>query len=56
MLPKRDPPQNGRPTQTESEHLERNFQSKWTNKTAGLAIHVSDKIDFKRRAIKRDPE
>ena len=25
-------------------------------KKAGVAILISDKIDFKRRAIKRDPE
>ena len=46
-----------RPTQTESEGLERNFPSKWTGKKkAGIAILLSDKIDFQRRAIKRDPE
>ena len=32
MLPTRDPPQNKRPTQTESEGLERNIPSKWTGK------------------------
>ena len=26
------------------------------NKKAGVAIVISDKIDFKKRAIKRDPE
>ena len=57
MLPTRDPPQDRRPTQTESEGLEINFPSKWTGKKkAGVAILISDKIDFKRRAIKRDPE
>ena len=57
MLPTRDPSQNNRPTQTESEGLETNFPSKWTGKKkAGLAILISDKIDFKKRAIKRDPE
>ena len=25
-------------------------------KKAGVAIHISDKIDFKKRAVKRDPE
>ena len=25
-------------------------------KKAGVALHISDKIDFQRRAIKRDPE
>ena len=57
MLPTRDPPQDRRPTQTESEGLETNFPSKWTGeKKAGVAILITDKIVFKRRAIKRDPE
>ena len=56
MLPTRDPPQDRGPTQTESEGLETNFPSKWTKKKAGVAIIISDKIDFQRRAIKRDPE
>ena len=57
MLPTRDPPQDKRPTQTESEGLETNFPSKQTGKKkAGIAILISDKIDFKRRAVKRDPE
>ena len=56
MLPTRDPPQDRRPTQTESEGLETNIPSKWTGKKAGVAILISDKIDFKRRAIKGDPE
>ena len=56
MLPTRDPPQDKSPTQTESEGLETNFPSKRTGKKAGVAILISDKIDFKRRAIKGDPE
>ena len=57
MLPTRDPPQNKRPTQTDSEVLETNIPSKWTGKKkAEVAILISDKIDSKRRAIKRDPE
>ena len=57
MLPTGDPPQNKRPTQIESEGLETNFPCKRTGKqTAGAAILISDKIDFPRRAIKRDPE
>ena len=56
MLPTRDPSQYKRPTQTESEGLETNFPSKRTGKKAGVAILVSDKIDFQRRAIKRDPQ
>ena len=56
MLPTRDPPEDKRLAQTESEGLETNFPSKWTGKKARVAILISDKIDFKRRAIKRDPE
>ena len=57
MLPTRDPPQDRTPIQTESEGLETNFPSKWTGKKkAGIAILISDKIDFKKRVIKRDPE
>ena len=56
MLPTRDPPQDRRPTQTESEGVETNFPSKKTGKKkAGVAIFISDKRDFKKRAIKRDP-
>ena len=58
MLPTRDPLQDRRPTQTESEGLETNIPSKWTGKKkkTGVAILISDKIDFKKRAIKRDPD
>ena len=57
MLPTRDPPQDKRPTQIESEGLETNFPSKLTRKKkTGGAILISDKIELKRRAIKRDPE
>ena len=56
MLPTRDPPQERRPTETESEGLERNSVGKQTGKKAGVAILISDKIAIKRRAIKRDPE
>ena len=56
MLPTRDPPQDRRPTQTESEGLETNIPCKWTGKKRGVAILISDRIDFQRRAIKTDPE
>ena len=50
MLPTRDPPHNKRPIQTESEGLETNFPSKRTGKKkAGVAILISDKIDFKKK-------
>ena len=57
MLPTRDPSQDKRLTQTESEGLETNFPSKQTGKKeAGVGIFISDKTDFNKRAIKRDPE
>ena len=57
MLPTRDPPENKRPAQTESKALETNIPSKWAGKKkAGVAILISDKIDFQRRAVKRDRE
>ena len=56
MLPPIDQSQVKRPTQTECEWLETNFPSKRTGKKAGVAILISDKINFRKRAIKRDPE
>ena len=57
MLPTGDPPQNKRPTQTESEGLGKKvFQANGQEKKAGVAILVSDKLDFKTGAIKREPE
>ena len=47
------PPQNKRSTQTGSEEMEKNIPSK-PDKKAGVAILVSDKIDLKTKAIKRD--
>ena len=44
-------PQDKRLTQTESEGLETNFPSKWTGKKkAGVAILISDKIDYKEKS------
>ena len=56
MLPTRDPPQDKRPTQTECEGLETNLPNKRTGKESrGSNTHIRQ-IDFKTRAIKRDPE
>ena len=55
MLRPRDQSKVKRPAQTESEGLETNFPSKRTGKKAGVAILISDKIDFQRRGIKREP-
>ena len=57
MLPTRDPPQDKKPTQTESGELETNFPNEQTEKKAGVEMLLSDKIDLKKKkAIKRDPE
>ena len=57
MLPTRDPPQDKRTTQTESEGLERNFPSKWTGeKSRGSSTHIRQNRLQKKTAIKRDPE
>ena len=56
MLSTRDPPQNRGHIQTESEGLEKDISCKWRQKKAGVAIIISDKIDFKIKAVKRDKE
>ena len=53
MLSPSDPSQDRRPIETESEGRETNSTSKWTGKKkAGVAILISVKIHFQRRAIK----
>ena len=57
MLSTRDPPQNNGHIQTESEGLEKDIPYKWRpKKKAGVAILISDKIDFEIKAVKRDQE
>ena len=56
MLSTRDPPQNKGHIQTESEVLEKIFHANRDQKKAGVTIHISDKIDFKTKAVKRDKE
>ena len=56
MLPTRDPPQDKRPTQTESEGLETTFPSKWTGKKSRSSNTHIRQNRLKRRAIKRDPD
>ena len=55
MLPTKDPPQNKRPTQTESERQETNIPSKWRGKKkkAVVPILIADKIDFKMKRNRR---
>ena len=56
MLSTRDSPQNKGHIQTESEGLEKDIPHKQKPKKAGVAILISDKIDFKTKAVKRDKE
>ena len=56
MLPTKDPLQDKRPTYTEMKGWKLIFQANGQERKEGVAILVSDKIDFQRRAIKRDPE
>ena len=56
MLSTRYPPQNKGHIQTESEGLEKTFHADGDQKKAGAAIIISDKIDFKIKAVKRDKE
>ena len=58
MLSTRDPPQNKGHIQTESEGLEKDIPCKQRpkKKKTGVAILISDKIDFKTKAVKRDKE
>ena len=56
MLPTRDPPQNKGHIQTESKGLEKDTSCRQGPKKAGVTIIVSDKIDFEKKAVKRDKE
>ena len=56
MLPTRDPPENKGHIQTESEGLEKEFHANRDQKKAGVAILISNKIDFKTKAVKKDKE
>ena len=59
MLPTRDPPQNKRPTETKSDWnkgWKKLFQANGQEKKIWVAIFISDKLDFKTKAIMRDKE
>ena len=56
MLSTRDPPRNKGHIQTESEGLGRDIHANRDRKKAGVAILISDKKDFKTKAVKRDKD
>ena len=56
MLSTREPPQTKGHIQTESEGLEKDILSNRDQKKAGVAILISDKIDFKTKVVKRDKD
>ena len=58
MLPTRDPPQDKRPKaqRLKVKDWKEIFQANGQEKKAGVAILISDKIDFQRRAIKSHPD
>ena len=56
MLSTRDPPQSKGHIQTESEGLEKILYTNRDQKKAGVTIFISDKIDFKIKAVKRDKD
>ena len=57
MLSTRDPPQTRGHIQTESEGLKKKiFHANGDQNKAGVAILISDEIDFEIKAVKRDKE
>ena len=56
MLSTRDPPQNKGHIQFESEGLEKIFHTNGDRKKVGVAILISDKINFKTKAVKKDKD
>ena len=53
MLSTRDPLWMARHTHTEIKGMEKEVSCKWKWEKAGIAILISDKIDFEVKAIKR---
>ena len=56
MLPTRDPPQNKETDRLKVKGWKKIFHANRDQKKAGVAILISDKIDFKTKAVKRDKE
>ena len=56
MLSTRDPPQSRGHIQTESEGWKKIFHTNIDQRKAGVAMLISDKIDFQIKAVKRDKD
>ena len=56
MLSTRDPPQNKDTYRLKVKGWKKIFHTNTHEKKAGVAILISDKIDFKTKAVKRDKE
>ena len=56
MLSTRDPPRNKEHIQTETEGWKNIFHASRDQEKAGVAILISDKIDFKTKAVERDKD
>ena len=56
MLHPRDPFQIKKYTQTKSKGMEIDISCKWKGKKPGVAVLISDRIDFKTNAVVRDKE
>ena len=56
MLSTRDPPQNGDTNRLKVKGWKKIFHANRDQKKARVAILISDKIDFKTKAVKRDKE
>ena len=56
ILPPRDPSQIKRYTQAKSKGWKKIFHANGKEKKAGVAVLISDKIDFKTKAIVKDTE
>ena len=54
MVSTKDPPQNKGHIKTESEVLEKDISFKREKKKAGVAILISDKIDFEIKAVRKE--
>ena len=54
LLSTRDPPQNRGHIQTESEGLKKDIHANGGQNKSGVAILISEKIDFERKTVIRD--